>query len=194
MYFGKRLKKKKRSIMKKTFILVTTVLASVFAITTGFTPDNDELVRVYRWYNPNDQNYVTVADGEYQEGQMLNWNWNDKTLIFIAYRTPGPGRVAVNSWYNPDTKDYASISEDEFSDDQMTKQGYTNKHLQFYALTGRSANTVAVYRWSVPKNHDWVTIPEEGNTDAYWKKGYRRKSFQYFGIARSHDAQLYNQL
>jgi hypothetical protein len=69
--------------MKKTFILVTTVLASVFA-NTGFAQD-DELVRVYRWYNPKDQNYVTVADGEYQEGQMLNWNWKDKTQMFVAY-------------------------------------------------------------------------------------------------------------
>jgi len=179
--------------MKKTFILITTVLASVFATNTVFA-QNDELVRVYRWYNPNDQNYVTVAEGEYQDGQMLNWGWKEKTLMFIGYRNAGPGRVAVNSWYNPDTKDYASISDDEFSDDQMIKMGYTNKHAQFYALTGRGANTVTVYRWYVPKNHDWVTIPEEGNTDAYYKKGYRKKSFQYFGIARAADAYIYNQL
>ncbi|MBS1771670.1 MAG: hypothetical protein JST82_02330 [Bacteroidetes bacterium] len=180
--------------MKKTFILITTVLVSVFATTTAFTPDSDELVRVYRWYNPNDQNYVTVAEGEYQDGQMLNWNWKEKTLIFVAYRNPGAGRVDVNSWYNPDTKDYASIAEDEFSDDQMIKMGYTSKHHQFYALTRRGPNTVGVYRWYVPKNHDWVTIPEEGNTDAYYKRGYRQKTFQYFGIARSSDAQIYNQL
>lgn len=179
--------------MKKTFILVTTVLASVFAANKGFAQD-DELVRVYRWYNPNDQNYITVADGEYQEGQMLNWNWKEKTHIFVAYRNPAPGRVAINSWYNPDTKDYASIAEDEFSDDDMIKMGYTGKKLQFYALTRRGPNTVGIYRWYVPKNHDWVTIPEEANTDAYYKKGYRRKSFQYYGIARSADAQIYNQL
>ncbi|HEY1031123.1 MAG TPA: hypothetical protein VGD89_05085 [Flavipsychrobacter sp.] len=179
--------------MKKTFILVTTVLASVFAANKGLAQD-DELVRVYRWYNPNDQNYITVADGEYQEGQMLNWNWKEKTQIFVAYRNPAPGRIAVNSWYNPDTKDYASIAEDEFSDDDMIKMGYTGKKLQFYALTRRGPNTVSVYRWYVPKNHDWVSIPEEANTDAYYKKGYRRKSFQYYGIARSADAQIYNQL
>ncbi len=179
--------------MKKTFILVTTILASVFTANKGFAQE-EELVKVYRWYNPIDQNFVTVAEGEYQEGQMLNWNWKDKTYMFAAYRTPGPGRVAVNSWYNPDTKDYASISDEEFSDDQMIKMGYTNKHVQFYALIQRGPNTVGVYRWYIPKNHDWVSIPEEGNTDAYFKKGYRRKTFQYYSILRVADARIYNQL
>lgn len=178
--------------MKKTFILVTTVL-SLFVANMGFAQD-DELVRVYRWYNPDDQNYVTVADGQYQEGQILNWGWKDKTQLFVAYRNPGPGRVQVSSWYNPDTKDYASIAADEFSDDQMIKMGYTHKTPQFYALTRRGQNVVAVYRWYVPKNRDWVTISEEGNTDTYFRKGFRRKTFQYFGIHRSPDARIYNQL
>jgi hypothetical protein len=37
-------------------------------------------------------------------------------------------------------------------------------------------------------------VSEDGDTDAYYKKGYRRKTFQYFGIARSSDTQIYNQL
>lgn len=182
--------------MKKTFILVTTILASVFVANKGFAQDQEdaELVRVYRWYNPEDQNYITVADGEHQDGQMLNWKWKDKTLMFVAYRNPAPGRVAVYSWYNPDTKDYTSIAEDEFTDDQMMKMGYSAKHIQFYALTRRGANTVSVYRWNVVKNHDWVTIPDDSNTDAYYKKGYRHKTFQYYGIARGTDAGVYNQL
>ncbi len=179
--------------MKKTFILITTVLASVLFITKTYA-QSEELIRVYRWYNPEDKNYVTVAEGEFQEGQMINWGWKDKTLLFYAYRTPGPDRVAVNSWFNPVTKDYASIAEDEFTDDQMIKMGYRDKKPQFFALTRRGPNTVAVYRWKVPKTADWVTIPEEGDTDAYIKKGYRHKTFQYLGIPRSVDAPIYNQL
>lgn len=179
--------------MKKTFILVTTVLMSVLMVNKGFAQE-DELVRVYRWFNPADQNYVTVADGEFQEGQMLNWNWKDKTLLFVAYRNPGVDRVAVNRWYNPHTKDYVSVAADEFNDDDMIKMGYTDKTPQFFALTRRGGNTVAVYRWFVPKNRDWVTISEEGDTDSYFKKGYRHKTFQYYGIKRSTDAQIYNQL
>lgn len=179
--------------MKKTFVLITTVLASVLFVTKGFA-QSEELVRVYRWYNPEDKNYVTVTEGEFQEGQMLNWGWKDKTLLFFAYRTPGPDRVAVNSWFNPVTKDYISVAEDEFTDDQMLKMGYRDKKNQFYALTRRGPNTVTVYRWKITKNADWVTIPEEGNTDAYLKKGYKQKTFQYFGIPRSVDAAIYNQL
>lgn len=179
--------------MKRTFILVTTVLVSVFLANTAFAQD-DELVRVYRWYNPVDQNYVTVAEGEFQEGQLLNWKWNDKTQLFVAYRNPGPDRVAVSRWYNPQTKDYVSVAEDEFTDNDMIKMGYTDKTHQFYALTRRGPNTVSVYRWYVPKNRDWVTISEEGDTDVYFKKGYRRKTFQYFGVKRSVDAPVYNQL
>src|ERR1700743_2085999 len=112
--------RKKHSIMKRTFILITTVLASVLYGTKTYA-QSEELVGVWRWYNPEDNEYVTVAEGEYQDGQMLNWKWKDKTPLFTAYRTPGPGRVAVNSWWNPVTKDHASIAEDEYTDDQMLK-------------------------------------------------------------------------
>ena len=69
--------------MKKTFVLLTTLLASVFFTTASFA-QSEELVRVYRWYNPEDRNYITVAEGEYQEGQMLNWGWKDKSLMFFC--------------------------------------------------------------------------------------------------------------
>ena len=72
--------------------------------------------------------------------------------------------------------------------------GYTDKTHQFYALTQRGPNTVAVYRWYVPKNRDWATVSEEGDTDTYYKRGWRRKTFQYYGIKRSVDAPIYNQL
>ncbi len=179
--------------MKRTAILITTVLASVLFANKALAQD-DELVRVFRWFNPEDHEYVTVADGEFQEGQMRNWKWTDKTPIFTAYRTPGPGRVAVYGWFNPSSKDHASIAEDEYTDDQMIKMGYTQKHLQFYALTRRGPNTIAIYRWRVTKFKDWVTVPENGDTDAYIRKGYQHKTFQYFGIARNTDVSIYNQL
>ena len=185
---------KRTTIMKKTFILLTTVLASVFATETKAQDAEKEIVKVYRWYSPTDASYRTVAEGENPDGQMLNWQYKDKTLMFFAYRNPGADRVAVNSWYNPTTKDYASIAEDEYTDDQMIKMGYSDKHVQFYAPTRRGANQVSVYRWFVPKSKDWVTIAEEGDTDAYFKKGYRHKSFQYYGISRGSDVMIYNQL
>lgn len=177
--------------MKKGFILITAIAASVLFSNAIFA-QSDELIKVYRWYSTEDKNYVTIADGEHQDGQLLNWGWEGKTLLFFAYRNPAPNRVAVNGWYNPVTRDFASVAEDEYTDDQMIKMGYTNKRTQFYALTRRGGNTVAVYRWK--KGKDIVTIPEEGDTDAYLKKGYRHKTFQYFGIVRAADVKIFNQL
>ena len=108
--------------------------------------DND-MVRVYRWLSTVDNNYVTLAEGEIQEGQLLQYKYKEKTFLFYAYRTPGPDRVAIYRWTNPVTKDQTSIAEDEFTDDQMLKMGYSDKHLQFYAPTRRAANQVSVYRW-----------------------------------------------
>lgn len=186
---------KTATIMKKTFVFITTVLATVLFSNYSFAQSADEeLVTVYRWYNPEAKNYVTLADGQYQEGQLLNWGWKNKTPLFYAYRNPSEGRVAVNGWYNPVTNDYVSVAEDEFTDDQMIKMGYKDKKVQFYALTRRGSNTVAVYRWKLDKQKDWVTIPEEGDTDTYLKKGYRHKTFQFFGISRDVDAGVYSQL
>lgn len=178
--------------MNKKLFIVAAVVAGLFLGTAVHAQDdNDAMVAVYGWYSPVDRNYVTIADGEYQEGQLLNWKYKDKTLLFYAFRNPGPNRVAVYSWYNPVTGDQASIASDEYTDDQMMKMGYEKRHLQYYAPELRGPNRVAVYRWYIPKTHDWVTIPEEGDTDAYYKKGYRHKTFQYFAIKRSVDESVY---
>ena len=178
--------------MKRTLILVTTVLAAILFTTKTFA--QDDLVRVFRWYVPQDGQFVTVADGEYQDGQLINWGWSDKTLLFWAYRTPGPGREAVNGWMNPVTRAHIAVCEDEYTDDQLLKAGYTQKHLQFYALTRRGANTVCVYRWLIGKRTAWITIPDDIDTDIYLKKGYRRKTYQYYGVYRNVDAPIYDQL
>ncbi len=180
-------------IMNKKIFFVPALAISMLMGNIAQAQNNDDVVAVYRWFSKVDRNYITVAEGEFQEGQMLNWHWTDKTLLFYAFKTPGPNRVAVYRWFNPTTKDWVSVAEDEFSDDQMLKMGYTEKNLQFYAPTRRDSNRVAVYRWHVPKTRDWVTIPEEGRTDLYIKKGYGRKTFQYYGVKRSVDESLYHQ-
>jgi hypothetical protein len=178
--------------MKRTIIVVTTVFAALLFGNKSFA--QDDLVRVFRWFIPEDQQYCTVVDGEYQDGQLINWGWSDKTCIFWAYRTPGPGRVAVNGWNNPVSRAHISVAEDEFTDDQMLKNGYTGKHLQYYALTRRGANTVCVYRWLLSKRHSWITICDDIDTDIYLKKGYHHKTYQYYGVYRNVDAAIYDQL
>ena len=172
--------------MRKIFLGVA-VLFSLMATTNVAVAQevNEDLVAVFRWLNVQDNNYVTLANGEIQEGQLLQWKYKDKTFLFYAYRTPGPDRVAVYRWENPLTKDFASIADDELSDSDMQLKGYTGKRLQFYAPIRREQNHVAVYRWYKSKSKDWVTIPEQGDTDKYIDKGYKMKTFQYYGVLRS---------
>ena len=170
--------------MRKAFYSILALLALVSVGSKAFAQDQD-IIRVYRWLNTVDNNYITLADGEIQEGQLLQWKYKEKTFLFYAFKTPGPDRVAVDRWTNPGTKDQCSIAEDEFTDNDMQQKGYTLKSLQYFAPIRRADNHVAVYNWYRTKTKDWVTVPEFGDTDKYYEKGYRKKSFQYYGIMRS---------
>jgi hypothetical protein len=172
--------------MRKNLVRIFTLIAIMMVGFSANAQDADgSMVRVYRWFNTVDNNFVTLAEGEIQEGQLLQWKYKDKTLLFYAYRSPGPDRVAVYRWTNPVTKDQASIAEDEYSDSDMMQKGYTLKVLQFYAPVRRAQNHIAIYNWYKTKSKDWVTIPEFGDTDKYWSKGYTQKKFQYYGILRN---------
>lgn len=171
--------------MKKGILSLVVIATFVLTHTSAFAQYDNDMVRVYRWYSSVDRNYVTLAEGEIQEGQLLQWKYKEKTLLFYGYKTPGPERVAVYRWTNPVTKDQVSVAEDFIADSDMMQQGYTLKSLQFYAPIRRSDNHVAVYNWYKEKNKDWVTIPEFGDTDKYIKKGYTQKTFQYYGVMRS---------
>jgi hypothetical protein len=172
--------------MRKNLVSLFTLIAIMMVGFSANAQDADgSMVRVYRWFNTVDNNFVTLAEGEIQEGQLLQWKYKDKTLLFYAYRSPGPDRVAVYRWTNPVTKDQASIAEDEYSDSDMMQKGYTLKVLQFYAPVRRAQNHIAIYNWYITKSKDWVTIPEFGDTDKYWSKGYTQKKFQYYGILRN---------
>jgi hypothetical protein len=170
---------------KSLFGIVALLVLVLISNLASAQRENEDLIRVYRWLNTVDNNYVTLADGEFQEGQLLQWKYKEKTLLFYAYKTPGPDRVAVYRWTNPVTKDQTSIAEDEVSDSDMMQKGYTLKSLQFYAPIRRAENHVAVYRWYRSKTKDWVTFQEYGDTDKLWDKGYKMKTFQYYGIMRN---------
>jgi hypothetical protein len=172
-----------RQSMRK-FLVALGLVAGLASINTANAQDvNADLVRINRWYSTVDKNFVTLAEGEIQEGQLLQWKYNAKTFLFYAYRTPGENRVAVYRWTNPVTKDQISVADDEVKDSDMMQKGYTLKSLQFYAPIRRSENHIPVYRWL--KGEDWVTFPEYGDTDKYIKKGFKLKTFQYYGVLRN---------
>jgi hypothetical protein len=171
--------------MKKVFM--TLVVFASIAITNCANAQeiNQDLIRVNRWFSTVDNNFVTLAEGEIQEGQLLQWKYKDKTFLFYAYKTPGENRVAVYRWTNPVTRDQVSIAEDETKDSDMMQKGYTLKSLQFYAPIRRSDNHIAIFRWYKEGTKDWITFPEYGDTDKYWKKGWKLKTFQYYGVLRN---------
>jgi hypothetical protein len=172
--------------MKKFLIgMSVSALVLVSNLVSGQVANNEDLIRVFRWFSQVDNNYVTLADGEIQDGQLLQWKYKEKTFVFYAFRTPGPDRIAVYRWTNPVTKDQVSIAEDEVLDSDMMQKGYTLKSLQFYAPIRRAENHVPVYRWYKKSSKDWVTFPETGDTDKYWKKGFSLKTFQYYGVMRN---------
>ena len=99
--------------MRKSIFCFVALLALLTGSKATFAQDgNDEMVRVYRWLSTVDNNYVTLAEGEIQEGQLLQYKYKEKTFLFYAYKTPGPDRVAVYRWTNPITKDQTSVAED----------------------------------------------------------------------------------
>ena len=170
--------------MKKIILSALLFSALILANNSANAQFDQDMVRVYRWFNSVDKNYVTLAEGEIQEGQLLQWKYKEKTMLFYAYKTPGADRVAVYRWTNPVTKDQVSIAEDEVLDSDMMQQGYTLKSLQFYSPIRRAQNHIAVYRWMKQKTKDSVTVPEFGDTDKYIGKGYRQKTFQFYGTMR----------
>ncbi len=171
--------------MKKGIFSLVILACFVLMHSNVMAQFDNDMVRVYRWYSSVDKNYVTLAEGEIQEGQLLQWKYKDKTMLFYGYKTPGPDRVAVYRWTNPVTKDQVSVAEDFMRDAEMMQQGYTLKSLQFYAPIRRNDNHIAVYNWYKVKAKDWVTVPEFGDTDKYIKKGWRQKTFQFYGVLRN---------
>ena len=171
--------------MRKVIFNLVAIFAMISLGNTAFAQyKDDDMVRIYRWLSNNNE-FVTLAEGEIQEGQLLQWHYKEKTFLFYAYKTPSNDRVAVYRWTNPVTNDQVSIAEDELTDSDMNLKGYTLKSLQFYVPVRRSQNHVAVYRWYRSRTKDWVTIPEFGETDKYIDKGYKMKTFQFYGIMRN---------
>ncbi len=171
--------------MKK--VLATLLCLTVYMMNSSVFAQvvNDDLVRVFKWYNSRDGESVVLAEGEIQEGQLLQWLYKDKQFVFYAYKTPGVDRVAVYRWTNPTTKDQVSIAEDEAKDSDMMQRGYTLKSLQFYAPIRRGENHIPVYRWYKKSSKDWVIFTENAESDKYWKKGFTQKTFQYYGVMRN---------
>lgn len=103
-------------------------------------PPGENIAIVNRWVIPNCKEFVTIAEHEHTDQQLISWGYTDKELLFYAYMTkPDTGNyIAVNRWINAKPKgdkckDFTlSVTDKELSDDQLISWGYTSKMKQFY--------------------------------------------------------------
>ena len=163
--------------------ILSVVIVMISSTSSSFA-QSEETVNVFRWRDAVHNLYVTATESGYDDSQLIKEGCTNKTFIFKAFCDPGPDRVAVYNWYNAFTWSHLCIAENEYSDSIMREIGYSQKRFQFYALTKSDQNTISVYRWLMPHGLTWITVPEYANTDGYFKKGYRRKTYQYYAIAR----------
>jgi len=166
--------------MKKTGLIIAAIaclLAGSAANSYAQNADPD-VIKVYRWYNPDDDQYSIAAEDEYNDEELKRRGWEEKEVLFYAYRTRKPNTVPVYSWYHPKYRNRISVREDEFSEMQMRKRGYTNRHLQFYALTRPYDNTVRVFRCQHEGSSKWVTITNDEYLDRL-----QDKVFQYYAVS-----------
>jgi len=119
--------------MKKCGLMTITALAILFAANSCFAKKSKH-IPVYRWYNVQSQQYITVAGNEFNDRELISNGWACKTFLYNRYNKAAPNSIAIYSWYNPVNNNYISVPGNEFTDEQMTKSGYENKHFQYYAL------------------------------------------------------------
>lgn len=93
----------------------------------AFFIGNPEMVAVYRWWQPDDKDWITIPDGSPLDDQMIAWGYTQKTFQFFAYPTQKTGTVPVYRWWHPHDQDWITVADSEVNDDQMAQWGYVNK-------------------------------------------------------------------
>lgn len=99
---------------------------------------NDAMVAVYRWWQPDDEDWVDVVEGQPSDDQMRAWGYTSRTFQWYAYATPQPDTVAVYRWWQPTDRDWVTLRDQEIPDATMRTNGYVSKTFLFYASAVRS--------------------------------------------------------
>ncbi|MFB2980198.1 hypothetical protein [Microseira sp. BLCC-F43] len=141
----------------------------------------NQLVPVYRWWNPNDKDWITLRAGEIEDWKLGSWGYRDKQYSFSCSLTPLANSVAIYRWFQPNDKDWITITKDEIPDTKMYQLGYQSKTFQCYVSRTPLSNGVSVYRWFQPSDKDWINLPE-GSVPEYQlgRWGYQDKTFQFY--------------
>lgn len=73
----------------------------------------DDTISVFRWLNAVDSQYITVANNEYTDAQLINMGWSNKTFYFTPTNCQNLVRsqfMAGIIWHPGRTSAYARVN------------------------------------------------------------------------------------
>lgn len=158
----------------------------------------ENMVPVYRWWQRNDKDWITIPDGSPSDAEMIIKGYEQKTFQYFAYRTPVPGTVAVYRWWHPNDKDWITLADGEISDGEMQSSGYIKfAEPLFYAPRTKptdggyfslsAARTIMRQAgWETEAPHTLSVVQANRGGFRYWGY-YGLQDCGGIGIARSND-------
>jgi len=127
---------------------------------------NSDMVANYRWWHPDDEDWIDVPDGSVPDAEMTANGYINKTFQYYAYPTRVPGTVAVNRWWHPGDRDWLTLRQNEVTDAQMASDGYQDKTLLFYAFPERTRSTqMGYFKLGTPQKAVLSPMPWSGEDD-----------------------------
>ncbi|HXM57807.1 MAG TPA: hypothetical protein VOB72_20590 [Candidatus Dormibacteraeota bacterium] len=166
---------------------------------------NPGMKAVYRWWQPTDQDWVDIVEGDPSDATLTGWGYQQRTFQYYAWvASPPAGTVAVSRWWQPTTHDWMTVASDEISDQDMGAAGYTSKTYLFNAWPASSHTGDSGYFPLGHVSHAIITDPNEDphtlsvldvnpGRDPSVNQGYRFLGYYGhvlcagIGIARSND-------
>jgi hypothetical protein len=122
------------------------------------------MVAIYRWWNPDDRDWVDIVDGPDTDQSLENQGYEEKTFQYYAYREQLPGTVGIYRWWNEADRDWLTVRDGEISDRDLEAMGYGSKTFLAYAYLQRTQVRRTGYFW--------LDAPQEAIiTSAPWSGG-----------------------
>lgn len=172
--------------------LFPAALASSLFATSAFAGPSSAPLAIYRWWQPSDRDWVSIATGgdEPLDPELITWGYSRSDAVqFYGFLVGSGDMIAVYRWWHAGDRDWVTIPDGSISDSAMTASGYTRKTFQYYAYPTSRPGTVAVYRWWQPSDRDWITLADGEISDATMiAGGYQKATTPMFYASRTRDA------
>jgi hypothetical protein len=124
---------------------------------------NDDMVAVYRWWQPDDRDWVTISEGSVSDDQMVRWGYVNKTFQYYAWRSQQPGTLPVYRWWQPSDRDWVTLVDGEISDERLIAWGYAKYPVPLFYATPARPTTSGYFQLSAPQTaltqSGWDTEP-----------------------------------